>query len=357
MYSLLGRIMERAALAMAVMILAAGPVVAQQPPREPPQGSQWFVRAGYSPAVVLATSPFESEDNAARGMTIEIGRQTDGSRDWHRVYNYPAYGVGFYAGRFGRDSELGRPLAAYGFFSWPFPIANRFQVTSDFGLGVTWRWNEFHPDANPTNTAIGSDVAYYVDWGAYFHYLANPRASVFLGLNATHWSNGGRKLPNLGLAAIGPKAGVRYNVSPQAPRGRARPEDLPPFAPSWEFVAGVAGSPRSDAAAAFNVTAGMQRHFYRFGKVAAGVDATRDIQASLGVYGGYEHVIARFSVLAQFGQSVWREFDDPDVPEFYQRYGSRFYFSDRLWSTFAVRTVKLRRARFVEFGLGYRSRW
>jgi hypothetical protein len=350
--------MQRAwTLAIALMILVASPISAQQLPREPPRSNLWFVRAGYSPAVVLATSQFASDDDRARAMTIEIGRQTDGTRDWHHVYNYPSYGVGLYAGRFGRDRELGRPLAAYGFFSWPFPIADRVQVTSDLGLGVTWRWNEFHPHTNPTNTALGSDAAYHIDWGLYFHYLASSHTSMFAGLNVTHWSNGGTKLPNLGLAVVGPKVGMRYNLAPQVARPSARREDLPRFNPSWEFVAGGAGSPRSGAAAAFNVTAGIQRQFYQFGKGAAGVDATRDGQIAAGVYGGYEHVIARFSVIAQFGQIVWREFEDPDAPRLYQRYGSRFHLTDHLWTTFAVRTVKLRRARFVEFGLGYRSRW
>jgi len=345
------------AFAIAVMILAASTVDAQQPPPEPTPSNLWFVRAGYSSAVVLAASQFASDDDAARAMTIEIGRQTSGTRDWHHVYNYPSYGVGFYLGRFGRDRELGRPLAAYGFFSWPFPIANRIQVTSDLGLGVTWRWNEFHPQSNPTNTALGSDAGFHIDCGLYLHYLANARTSMFAGLNVTHWSNGGTKLPNLGLAAVGPKVGMRYNLAPQVAPPRARAEDLPRFSPSWEFIAGGAGSPRSGATPAFNVTAGIQRQFYRFGKVAVGADATRDGPIAAGVYGGYEHVIARFSVLAQFGQTVWREFEDPDTPRFYQRYGSRFHLTDHLWTTFAVRAVKLRKARFVEFGVGYRSRW
>src|SRR5213594_3745583 len=133
--------MQRAgAAAIAVMILATSPAYAQQPPDEPPK-NLWFLRAAYSPAVVLASSEFVSNDNRARAMTIEVGRQTDGTRDWHRVYNYPAYGVGFYAAEFDHEQELGRPFAAYGFFSWPFPLSRRMQMTSDFGLGVSWHWN------------------------------------------------------------------------------------------------------------------------------------------------------------------------------------------------------------------------
>ena len=78
---------------------------------------------------------------------------------------------------------------------------------------------------------------------------------------------------------------------------------------------------------------------------------------SLGVYGGYEHVIGRFSPIVQLGYTAWRGFDDEEVSRFYQRYGSRFYFSERFWGTFAVRSLKLRKANFLEFGFGYRVRW
>ncbi len=390
---------RRASLAVAMMLIAAAASAqdAPAPPAAAPASgaSSWFLRAGYSPARVLTASPLESGGDEARTLTLEVGRQTDGTRDWHRVYNHPSYGVGVQVSRFGHERELGRPIATYGFFSWPFPIARRAEITADFGIGVSWNWTTFDRYTNSTNTALGSPIAYSVDGGVSLRLLATERASVYAGFNATHWSNGSTSQPNLGLAVIGPKLGVRYNFGPQPARPRASPADLPRFEPAWEFVVGAAGSGKTTAAAtnsnqletvdrwrefgAFNITTGIQRHFYRFGKVAGGGDlgydgATgarvdiRDRQQiesrapaaerlSLGVYGGYEHVIGRFSAIVQLGYTAWRGFDDEEVPRFYQRYGSRVYFSDRFWGTFAVRSLKFRKANFIEFGCGYRVRW
>jgi hypothetical protein len=387
-------------LAIVVIILARN-ACAQDAPKPdatndadaPASKNLWFVRIGYSPARVLTASPLASGEDTARALTVELGRQTDGSRDWHRVYNYPSYGVGFYMARFDHERELGNPVATYGFFSWPFPVSARVQVTADIGMGVSWNWTEFDPKTNPTNTALGSDIAYHVDGGVTLRFLATDRASLYAGLDVTHWSNGATKQPNLGLAIVGPKVGARYNFAPQVVPPRARAADLPRFEPSWEFVAGVAGSGKSAAAAtssridvaerwrdfgALNITTGLQRQFYRFGKIAAGADVSYDGSAgarvdivnlrqvesrapvderfALGLYGGYEHVIARFSILAQLGYTVWRGVDDPDVPRLYERYGSRFYFTDHFWGTFAVRSIKVRKANFLEFGLGYRVR-
>lgn len=369
------------------------PVAATDPDAPAPR-SFWFVRAGYSPARVLTSSPLTSGENAARSLTIELGRQTDGTSDWHRIYNYPSYGVGFYMGRFDQERELGHPFATYGFFSWPFPVSPRVQVTADIGMGVSWNWTEFDRTTNPTNTAFGSSVAYQIDGGVSLRLLATQRTSVYAGLNVTHWSNGATKQPNLGLAVVGPKLGVRYNVAPQVVPSRTGAGDRPRFEPSWEFVVGGAGSVKNAATAtsspievtdrwrdfgAFTITTGLQRHFYQFGKVATGADVTydgatgaridivngrltesrapADERFALGLYGGYEQVIARFSILVQLGYTVWRSVDEEDVPRFYQRYGSRFYFSDHFWATFAVRSIKLRKANFLEFGLGYRVQW
>src|SRR6185503_2470164 len=156
---------------------------AQEPPAQAgtPSQNSWFMRVGYSPALVLAASPFGTGTNEARTLTLELGRQTDGTRPWHRVYNYPSYGVGVYVGRFGHERELGRPVATYGFFSWPFPVSRVVQVAADVGIGVSWNWTPFDPVTNPTNTALGSAVAYHIDSGVALRFLVTERASVYAG--------------------------------------------------------------------------------------------------------------------------------------------------------------------------------
>lgn len=350
-----------------VVVSAAATVSAQDGAAETPavvSANPWFLRVSVSPARVITATRFQGGEPSARPITVEIGRQTDGTRLWHRVYNYPSYGVGLYIGSFNHREELGQPLAAYAFFSWPFPVSARAQVTADFGGGASWRWREFDPKTNPTNTALGSDKAYQVDAGVYLRYITSARSNVYAGVNLTHWSNGGTQEPNLGLATVGPKVGVRYNFSPQVVPSRAARGPLPPFIPRSEFVVGAAGGRKNAGGHDFrtyNITTGLQRHFYRFGKVGAGLDITHDgsapKQTALGLYGSYEHVIARFSILAQLGSSVGGGFGDDDIPRFYQRIGTRVYLTMPVWAMFAVRSVSFKSATSLEFGFGYRARW
>jgi len=356
-----------------------------------PDSSPVFTRVGFTPAHVIAKNPFSIGDAAAANrdvrtvpsLTVEIGRQTDGSRDWHHLYGLPAYGFGVSMASLG--SGVSRPVDAYTFFSWPFAHLNeQVQVTTDFGMGVSWNWKAFNQRTNSYASVLGSNMNARIDWGFYLRYIATPQTSLYAGVDFTHRSNGGVSQPDQGINVIGPSVGLRYNLTPER---TVRPaDDAPPFHPSWEYVVGVAGG-RKNALdernyldhdfGAGTVTAAVQRQFYRYGKVAGGFDLMYDgssdargdvLDADLvrqgafgdrlavGLYGGYEHIIGRFGAIVQAGYRVFNGSDSLNAPAVYERFAWRFRFSDRVWGTFAVRSVEDRKADALEFGLGYQSR-
>ena len=49
-------------------------------------------------------------------LSLRYERQTDGSRPWHQLYNYPSYGLGLYIADFNVKNQLGNPITLYGFF-------------------------------------------------------------------------------------------------------------------------------------------------------------------------------------------------------------------------------------------------
>jgi hypothetical protein len=360
---------------------------------EESNGGQWFTRVGFSPAFVLPKNPFVSSEIPADqqthwtpSTTVELGRQTDGSRDWHHLYGLPTYGFGVSVASFGDGVEGGRPLDAYTFFSWPFARLNkRVHLTTDFGMGVSWNWKEFDKETQSSRTVLGSNLNARIDWGFYVRHLTTKQISLYAGVDFTHRSNGGMRQPNSGINVIGPRVALRYDLAP-VPSVQVR--EAPAFEPAWEFVVGGAAGrknvlDKTNPAirrdyGAIDVTAGLQRHFYRYGKVAAGTDVTYDgatgarvdvvngnnvewrpaagQRLDVGLYGGYEHVIDRFGAFVQAGYSVARRFDDPGR-RFYMRYGWRYHVNDRFFGLFAIRSVGGRRADFLEFGGGYRMRW
>jgi lipid A 3-O-deacylase PagL len=348
----------------------------------------WFARAAFTPAYVIPTNPELSNAPAGRqvhwtpSQSIEIGRQTDGSQEWHHLYGLPSYGFGISLASLNGRERSSRPIDAYTFFSWPFARpSERVRITTDFGMGLSWNWKEFNPQTNSDRNVLTSAVNVRIDWGFYLRYSLTPQTSLYAGIDYTHRSNGGMRQPDLGINVIGPSVALRYDLA-EPPRLRPR-KPLARFQPSWEFLGGgVAGlknigdgrNPgpgQNFAVGAAN--AGLQRQFYRYGKIAAGTDFTIDgatgalhhgprepgaaDHLSLGVYGGYEHLIGRFGALVHLGYKVANGYNTPDSSQWYGRYGWRFHFSDRLWGIFAVRATEGKKADFLEFGLGYRKTW
>ena len=348
----------------------------------------WFVRGGVASPYILPTNPFEAGAGEpihwAPNVTVEIGRRTDGSSQWHELYGTPSYGVGFSFVPLPNSGENDRPLEAYTFFSWPFArLTSRLQVTTDLGMGLSWRWKHMNEATDTYENVLGSNLNARINWGFYLRYLSTPRVALYTGLDYTHRSNGGMVQPDFGINVMGPKVALQYNLGPES---STRHDVKPiPFQPAWEFVVGGLGGVKNVIQqrspivrgnfGAFAVTSAMQRHFYPFGKVAGGIDLTYDGSTgarmdeagrewratagerwALGLYGGYEHVISRFSVLAQVGDNLARGFTSPNASRLYTRYGWRYQANDRVWGTFAVRAHGFWKANVLEFGAGYRIR-
>ena len=124
---------------------------------------------------------------------------------------------------------------------------------------------------------------------------------------------------------------------------------------------------------AFEGTVAAQRHFYTFGRVAAGADVMYDgltgaelgadgvlsradsmQRLATGAYAEYEHIIGRFSAFADAGYVVARTSDTEDASRFYQRYGWRYQMNGRLFTTVAIRATGGKKADAFEVGVGYR---
>jgi len=384
----------RSALALA---LVSGAALAHGQ-EEPEQGDEnkpnpWFVRAAYVPGLVLGTTDFVKGDNAAgqpidraQAFSVELGWQTDGSRDWQRRYNLPALGVGVYHAEFNNGEELGAPTAVYSWFSWPLArLGSRVDLKADFGLGVAFGWNPFDPDTNPFNHAVSTRVTAYTEVGLYTDIVLDERWRLRAGGVFKHFSNGGTGDPNGAVNLLSPVIGVRYDFA----RSRAPYErvELPPVPKFWELaVSGGIGVKTVDLARddpdaeegryeperfyAGGVTVEISRRLHAMSRLGAGVDIMKDGSANasldssaavpgseklaVGIYGGYEHVIDRFSIPAQIGYYVWRGRDDERIPELYQKLGFKFDISDRFFVGMDARFYDFSRADFLRWTVGFR---
>jgi hypothetical protein len=371
---------------LAVALLWSAAAAAQVP-----EGNPWFIRSGFTPAFILPTNPFPSNPpsqqiDKAPSVTFEVGRRTDGSSQWHELYGMPSYGFGFSVASFRNGVEHARPVEAYAFFSWPFAsLTRKLDLTADFGTGVSWNWKKVNDQNGSTQDVLGSNLNARIDVGFYLRYLLSSRNVIYGGIDFTHRSNGGLVQPDLGINVLGPKVMFQYNLGDY---GLALPtahdvQPPPGFHPAWDIIVGGAGGVKNVVEVTgkqdfgtFEGTTAAQWQFYRFGRITMGTDLMYDgsvnwiapvpIQPlpqntngpwALGTFGGYEHIIGRFSAFLDVGYEVARGLDDPGKSRCYQRFGWRYQVNDRLFATFAVRATEIRKADALEFGAGLRLPW
>ena len=343
----------------------------------------WLLRFHYQPARILPTTAFfegRNETGSPIGpgtaFKIELGWQTDGSADWERRYRLPAFGIGAYKASFRNGDELGAPAAVYGWFSWPVvSLSERVEVTAEIGLGAAFGFRPFDPESNPFNDAVSTRATFYSDVGLGLRIALARLWDLELGGSFTHFSNGGTGDPNDALNTLSPRVGLRYGRRPKRPSGA-----LPPFERFWVLsLAGGGGWKNVNVAAPEDpperrnfgvgaVSVELGRRLYSLGALGGGVDVTYDgsrevpggseKRAVVGLFGGYRHVIGRFSIPLQIGYDLGRGAGDARVPALYQKIGVDLHVTDRLYVGLVTRFFDFSRADFVTWIVGYDvSRW
>lgn len=345
-----------------------------------------FLRVSGQRTRLVAGSDFVDGFNLAgepiewgTAFRAELGWQTSGSEDWHHLYNFPSYGVGFYTANFGSD-EIGTPVGAYGFFEWPFwSLSPRAELATNVGLGATFGWEEFDFETNPFNDLIGSNVAFYIDWGLVFRYFLTDRIDLYAGASWTHFSNGGTRRPNVGLNSIAPLVGIQYRLA-----DRRSPTRLPTpkldsrwglalwgaygwkniFVPTGDLVLRDA-DPR-ESFGVVNLSGTLLFRLHPISTVRGGVDLTLDDSVNapgdtptsdelrIGLYIGHQLEIADFRILVDTGYYVWQAAEIDQVAARYLRFGLDYEFFRNLFTGLHVRLLDFRDAESLELTVGYR---
>jgi hypothetical protein len=357
-----------------------------------------YLRGAYQYGWVLQTNEFVEGDNLQgepidnfHSARLEFGWQTDGSSDWHHLYNFPSFGIGIYSADYFNEEELGKPTSLYGFFCWPAKRwSPRWQWTVDVAFGLTDNWVAYDPESNPKNIAIGAASSVHIDVGTNIEYRLARHWSLLGGFSFTHFSNGGSAKPNAGINQIAPLIFVKYKF--QEPAWPDRRHDIPPFDPNWKL--GITGSvgkrninhntadlpnPEDTVYKDYFIGTFLATVTHRVSHVTcwtAGLDFTFDESVedlvwledlrngtqttvsawdkwSLGPVVGYERVVNRAHVLLQLGYTLFRKDVEGQVPPFYQRLGLSYFIFDGFSAGLNVRLTDFSRANNLEFNVGY----
>ncbi len=357
----------------------------------------------YHAGRVLQTNDFlkgKNESNQVidyyQALNISYSVQTDGSKEWHHIFNFPYYGVAFYNANFFNVDELGTPTALFGFMGFPFKRNKRSMWGYELGFGLTYNWEPYNKYDNPFNVAIGSYRTVYIDANLFYEYYLSPRWGLRGSFGFTHFSNGGTKKPNSGINLLSPSLEVNYKFKDR-PVLIKQPQ--PAYGQHYELALqlGLGASnvlydnpntpvnPGDEKGTAdvmhsyFNFSAAVLKQATWKNKFGAGIDITYDEKNNvmvtnpedgsqdpivkfsdktsekmmLGIFGTYEFTVDRLSVASYFGVLAIKQSNSL----LYQKFGLKYHFKNDMYLGLLVRAHNFSVAEVIEWNLGYRIKW
>ncbi|HNW67290.1 MAG TPA: acyloxyacyl hydrolase [Bacteroidales bacterium] len=141
-------------------------------------------------------------------LELRLGKQTTGELPWHRLFNYPEFGIAARYGHFD-DDMFGDKFAVFAFMNGTIYRNNRFTLHYQFGAGIVY-WSKYYDMIKyPINRYIGSHLNAHIDLALGIDYRISPQTALTLRANFSHSSNAALCLPNMGINPISAALGVK----------------------------------------------------------------------------------------------------------------------------------------------------
>ncbi|MFC3881474.1 acyloxyacyl hydrolase [Algoriphagus namhaensis] len=309
-----------------------------------------------------------------RAIDAKIGWQRRNPNYMDDLYRNPNFGLGFTTA-LPYFEEIGKPMAVYGFFEFPFGrnLKNNRLRFGYFGqLGLGFNANPYDEQNNPLNNYLGSSVNGYVHLGLNGKYRITDRLDLTATLGLKHYSNGASTKPNKGLNMVPIGIGLSTKIGRPIARDVARPiyPDLEKRG-FWN-IAAYLGRRSYEIGEPSYFRGGLGVNYlweasykYRLGLgidvfYAAGLEKRFPDQSfglfdktSIALVGSWEWKISdRLFVPIALGVYVYRTDLNQEFTQYYERIGVRYRIDDQISAGFAIKAHKAK-ADFFEFTLGY----
>ena len=147
---------------------------------------------------------------------IDYTFRTQGTKSFHKAYNYPFFGVVYAFEQSGNRQKIGNMHSLNFFGGLPLYDSEnplRYRV----GLGFGYIQKPFDIENNHKNNAIGSKLNSNIQMRLEKDFQLVNKQIIRLGLGATHFSNASFQKPNLGLNFIQFYLGYGFQVKQHLP--------------------------------------------------------------------------------------------------------------------------------------------
>ncbi len=348
--------------------------------------------AGAEYGKVLATNihlkSYEHKDYAA--YSFQLLKQTTGTRDWEKQFNYPQYGIGVLALDFLHNRQMGSPFAVYGIYNAKIRQWGPLKWYHHVNFGISFNSSPFDIDKEYYNTSVSSKTNMFISVGTGMYYELGKYFDIGLNVRFNHLSNGGLKIPNKGLNTWAPQLSLVYYPE-RAALPETRGNKYTPYDKYNTFEVSVfggrknafyRGDHREDLRlyegynySVYGAEAFYMRQYSAKSAYGIGVGVTMDEQYNhqmyvsdstlyqkkrfsddrvlLSVIPSYRLMMGKLSVNIGAGYYVFKKQREYDDDAFFQRIGLQYQITDRFFASFGINAYNFHVANYLEWKLGY----
>ncbi|MBN1988192.1 MAG: acyloxyacyl hydrolase [Bacteroidales bacterium] len=312
----------------------------------------------------------------ADGFQLNLGLNTNGTKVWHKSYNYPQIGLGFLRSGLGNDAVYGNMNVLYFYVDRRYlSLSNRLNIGNRIAFGPAYMSKQFDLQSNRNNIAVGSPINVFVQYDLTGYYQVTPRTTIRLAVGFMHASNGSIREPNKGFNLITSGIGLQHSLTAHKSIIRNTPATPLDTSRSALSVAGIMGWKdisrfKHYLFPVYGITAEYSRRISEtgwLGVVLSGY-ADQSIEEEFRVIGdttfssskqfsaalnlSYEMRMGRLSFLFQPGFYLHHSFSP--YGKVVNKLMLRYCVYNKLLFSMAIKSHWVAKADFIEFGIGYR---
>ncbi len=208
------------------------------------------------------------------GAEIHASWQLYGQQKWHEWQSFPAVGASLIYMDLGEPTAIGSAIGIFPTIDFKLIKRHPLSITSQIGTGVAYLTRHFDQFDNNTYNAVGTSINCMIHLKLRAELPIRPQLKLNFGGSFTHFSNGGARLPNLGVNIPAFEMGLRWMLDTEGVYIR---HHLPPVSTKkWgvNTVAGMAlssGNPRGPKYPIYNASIALVRHFSKINRLGFGV--------------------------------------------------------------------------------------
>lgn len=314
-------------------------------------------------------------EDHVKSNQINIGIHTTGNKNWHKYYNYPDVGIGFYYSGLGNDHVYGKMTAVYAYAErYFFNRAGTFNISNRMAYGFSYLNKKYDINSNNFDVVIGSHLNVFLSYSVLTTLRINQQFIFKLGLGLTHTSNGNFRLPNRGLNLVTTFAGLQYSLRPYVVHKTEKLASEGEFERNQYIVTFGTGTkqidiPQADQAMPLALSLEYGRRVTQTGWLGASANFYYDpsvrkkIEWSEDTASTWDNlrITLNFSYELRFGKlgyiiqpGIYLKNSYSVVGVISNRLGLRYHFNKRFVAGATIKAHWFAIADFVEFGIGYK---